>query len=386
MRRLLLVLRNTVIILVALAVALTGFTRFIHYPNPIASIKLGLAPASKTPTLMPWHTIAPSTTPIEWPTSSEAAPDTVAWKGKQIKWQDFLDRTNTNAFLLVRNGVITYEYYKNGFSESSQLPSYSVAKTVTSIIAGQLIAQGKLKESDTFIKYFPELKTGTSFDRVTVQSLLDMQSGVGVSDNYPTGPSGWGVAIAQMYATTDIDWFMKHNRKMAFEPGSKSEYRSVDTQMLGMIIKAITGTTVADYFSKNVWQPIGAKYPATWNVDRVGGTEKTFCCFNATARDYARVGLAMLNGGQAGAKQIIDPVWLKRMETPVTKLDHNWGYGAFVWHPFPGISQAEGLHGQYIFVNPKTRTLIVKLSDNPTGLDETVSTAKVLLEVSQKLN
>ena len=335
---------------------------------------------------MPWHTIEPSANPIEWPTSTESTPETVAWKGKQIKWQDFLDRTNTNAFLLVRNGVITYEYYKSGFSESSQLPSYSVAKTMTSIIAGQLIAQGKLKESDLFVKYFPELKNGTSFDRVTVQSLLDMQSGVGVSDNYPTGPQGWGVAIAQMYATTDLDWFMKHNRKMAFEPGSKSEYRSVDPMMIGMIIKAITGTTVSDYFSKNVWQPIGAKYPATWNVDRVGGTEKAFCCFNATARDYARVGLAMLNGGQAGAKQIIDPVWLKRMTTPVTKLDHNWGYGAFVWHPFPGISQAEGLHGQYIFVNPKTRSLIVKLSDNPTGLDETVATAKVLLEVSKKLN
>ena len=386
MRRLLRVLRNTLVVLVALAVALTGFTRFIHYPNPIATIKLGLAPASKTPTLMPWHTIEPSANPIEWPTSTESTPETVAWKGKQIKWQDFLDRTNTNAFLLVRNGVITYEYYKSGFSESSQLPSYSVAKTMTSIIAGQLIAQGKLKESDLFVKYFPELKNGTSFDRVTVQSLLDMQSGVGVSDNYPTGPQGWGVAIAQMYATTDLDWFMKHNRKMAFEPGSKSEYRSVDPMMIGMIIKAITGTTVSDYFSKNVWQPIGAKYPATWNVDRVGGTEKAFCCFNATARDYARVGLAMLNGGQAGAKQIIDPVWLKRMTTPVTKLDHNWGYGAFVWHPFPGISQAEGLHGQYIFVNPKTRSLIVKLSDNPTGLDETVATAKVLLEVSKKLN
>jgi CubicO group peptidase (beta-lactamase class C family) len=386
MRRLLRVLRNTLIVLVALAVALTGFTRFIHYPNPIATIKLGLAPASKTPTLMPWHTIEPSANPIEWPTSTESTPETVAWKGKQIKWQDFLDRTNTNAFLLVRNGVITYEYYKSGFSESSQLPSYSVAKTMTSIIAGQLIAQGKLKESDLFIKYFPELKNGTSFDRVTVQSLLDMQSGVGVSDNYPTGPQGWGVAIAQMYATTDLDWFMKHNRKMAFEPGSKSEYRSVDTMMIGMIIKAITGTTVSDYFSKNVWQPIGAKYPATWNVDRVGGTEKAFCCFNATARDYARVGLAMLNGGQAGAKQIIDPFWLKRMTTPVTKLDHNWGYGAFVWHPFPGISQAEGLHGQYIFVNPETRSLIVKLSDNPTGLDETVATSKVLLEVSKKLN
>lgn len=66
-----------------------------------------------------------------------------------------------------------------------------------------------------------------------------MQAGVGVSDNYPSGPSGWGVAIAQMYATTDLDWFLKNNRKMAFEPGTESEYRSVDTQMLGMIIKKL---------------------------------------------------------------------------------------------------------------------------------------------------
>ena len=146
MRRLFKVLRNTLIILVALGVALTGFTKFIHYPDPIAAIKLGLAPASKTPTLMPWHTIDPAVDPIDWPTSDGAAPDTVAWKGKQIKWQDFLDRTNTNALLVVLNCVITYEYYNEGFSESSQLPSYSVAKTMTSIIAGQLIAQGKLRE------------------------------------------------------------------------------------------------------------------------------------------------------------------------------------------------------------------------------------------------
>ena len=331
---------------------------------------------------MPWHTIDPSDNPIAWPTSTEATPDTVAWKGKQIKWQDFLDRTNTNAFLLVRNGVITYEYYKTGFSESSQLPSYSVAKTMTAIIAGQLIAQGKLKESDTFVKYFPELKNGTSFDRVTVQTLLDMQSGVGVSDNYPTGPAGWGVAIAQMYATTDIDWFMKNNRKMDFEPGSNSEYRSVDTQMLGMIIKKVTGKKVADYFSENVWQVIGAKYPATWNVDRVGGTEETFCCFNASGIDYARIGMLFLNGGYAGPNKVIDKSWLNRMTTSVTTLDRDWGYGAQVWHPYPRISLALGLHGQFIFINPDTRTVIVKLSDNPTDSDHESDTAKALLEIS----
>ena len=374
--------RNLLILIVALAVALTGFTRFIHYPNPIAAIKLGLAPASKTPTLMPWHTVNPASTPISWPTATEAMPATVAWKGAQIKWQDFLDTTHTNAFLVVRNGVITYEYYNKGMSESTQLPSYSMAKTMTSLIIGQLIEQGKIKESDYFVTYFPQYKTGTSFDKVTIQTLLDMQAGVGVKDNYPAGPSGWGVGIAQMYATTDMNWFIKHNRKMAFEPGSKSEYMSVDTQLLGMIIKNVTGGTVSDYFTKNVWQPLGAKYPATWNVDHIGGIEKTFCCFNAAARDYARVGLAIINGGYAGSNKIISSTWLKRLQTPVTKLDRGWGYGAQIWHPSAGITSAMGLHGQWIWTDPSTRSVIVKLSDNPTGHDEDDATAKVLLAVS----
>ena len=251
---------------------------------------------------------------------------------------------------------------------------------------GQLISQGKIKESDKFVTYFPELKAGTSFDLVTIKQLLDMQAGVGVSDNYPSGPSGWGVAIAQMYASTDLDWFLKNNRKMAFEPGSKSEYRSVDTQMLGMIIKKVTGKKVADYFSQNVWQPAGAKYPATWNVDRIGGTEKTFCCFNASGVDYARIGMLFLNGGYAGPNKIIDKAWLNRLTTPVTTLDRNWGYGAQVWHPYPNTSLMLGLHGQFVFINPESRTVIVKLSDNPTDSDHESDTAKALLEISNLKN
>jgi CubicO group peptidase (beta-lactamase class C family) len=212
-----------------------------------------------------------------------------------------------------------------------------------------------------------------------------MQSGVGVSDNYPSGPTGWGVAIAQMYASTDINWFLKHNRKMAFEPGSKAEYRSVDTQMLGMIIKKITGMRISDYFSKNVWQPVGALTPATWNVDRVGGIEKTFCCFNASAPDYAKVGLMLLNRGMVGDKRIIDANWVKRLETPVVTLD-DWGYGAFMWHPFPGTSTMDGLHGQYVFIDPKTRTVIVKLSDVPTAEKLAVPTMAVFKEISDKQN
>ena len=386
MMRLFRIIRNTLISLAVLYGALFIFTKVVHYPEPIASIKLGLAPASKTPTLMPWHVIDPSDKPIALPVASEKMPAEIMYKGTSLAFNEFLKQTDTNAFLVIRNGVMTYEWYKDGVTQSTQLPSYSVAKTMTSIMIGQLINQGKIKESDKFVDYFPNLKAGTSFDLVTIQQLLDMQAGVGVSDNYPSGPSGCGVAIAQMYATTDLDWFLKNNRKMSFEPGSKSEYMSVDTQMLGMIIKKVTGKRVSDYFSKNVWQAVGAKYPATWNVDRIGGTEKTFCCFNASAIDYGRIGMLFLNGGYAGPTKVIDNNWLKRLSTPVTTLDRNWGYGAQVWHPYPNTSLALGLHGQFIFINPATRTVIVKLSDNPTDSDHESDTAKALLEISNLKN
>ena len=386
MMRLVRIIRNTVITIAFLYAALFIFTKVIHYPEPIAAIKLGLAPASKTPTLMPWHVIDPSDKPISIPVASEKMPAEIMYKGTSLAFGEFLKKTDTNAFVVIRNGVMTFEWYKDGVSQSTQLPSYSVAKTMTSIMIGQLIAQGKIKESDKFVDYFPNLKAGTSFDMVRIKDLLDMQAGVGVSDNYPAGPAGWGVAIAQMYASTDVDWFLKHNRKMAFEPGSKSEYRSVDSQMLGMIIKKVTGKKVADYFSQNVWQVVGAKYPATWNVDRIGGTEKTFCCFNASAIDYGRIGMLFLNGGYAGPNKVIDNNWLKRMTTPVTTLDRDWGYGAQVWHPYPNTSLALGLHGQFIFINPATRTVIVKLSDNPTDSDHEADTAKALLEISNLKN
>ena len=386
MRLLWKILRSTIVGLVIFALGLTVFFKVIHYPNPIAAIKLGLAPASKTPTLLPWHVVAPSSNPIILPTATESMPANVDWMGKTITWQQFLDISNTNAFLVVRNGVLTYEYYnaKKNITATSQLPSYSVAKTMTSLIAGQLIAAGKLKESDKFIDYFPEYKTGTSFDQVTVQSLLDMESGVGVSDNYPTGPQGWGVAIAQMYATTDMNWFIKHNRKMAFAPDSKAEYRSVDTQLLGMIIHRITGERVSDYFSKNIWQPVGAATAATWNVDHIGGIEKTFCCFNASARDYAKVGLMLINNGSTASQHIISASWIKRLSTPVVKLDNGWGYSAFMWHPYENINLMHGLHGQFVLMNPATRTVVVKLSDNPTNGDPDVAEVKVMYELSQK--
>jgi CubicO group peptidase (beta-lactamase class C family) len=375
-------IRRVLVVLLVIYLALFGLTKAIRYPEPIAAIKLGLAPASKTPDLMPSHYIvAAPTTFAPWKNGNSETVQSVKYDGKRITFDEFLAKTQTNAFLIIRDGKITYETYLNGKSEKTILPSYSVAKTMTSLLIGQLIDEGKIKESDTFVSILPQFKAGTSFDKVTVRDLLDMNSGIGVSDNYPSGPSGWGVAIAQMYATTDVNWWLLNNRKMREEPGTFAEYRSVNTQMLGLIIQKITGRSLSEEFTDRVWQKMGADYDATWNVDHKGGYEKAFCCFNATARDYARVGQALMSGSPA----IASTSWKKRLSTPAVTLDYGWGYSAQMWHPYPGINLMLGLHGQYIYQDKVNKTVIVKLSDLPTSADGiTPKIASVLKQISEK--
>ena len=380
-------IRRFAITVLVLYLALFGLTKAIRYPEPIAAIKLGLAPASKTPDLMPFHYIvAAPTTYAPWKNGNSETVQNVKYDSKRITFDDFLKQTSTNAFIIIRNGKITYESYLNGKSQSTILPSYSVAKTMTSLLIGQLISEGKLKESDTFVSILPEFKAGTSFDKVTIKDLLDMNSGVGVSDNYPSGPSGWGVAIAQMYASTDVNWWLMQNRKMREEPGTFPEYRSVNTQMLGMVIQKVTGRSLSDEFTERVWQRVGADYDATWNVDHKGGHEKAFCCFNATARDYARIGVALISDQSAKNKYAItNPAWLTRLSTPAVKLDYGWGYGAQMWHPYPGINLMLGLHGQYIYQDKANKTVIVKLSDLPTSADGLApKIASVLKQIAEK--
>lgn len=375
-------IRRVLVAVLVIYLALFGLTKAIRYPEPIAAIKLGLAPASKTPDLMPFHYIvaAPSTF-APWKDGAKEEIGQVTWNGKKQDFEIFLKETNTNAFIIIRNGKITYEQYWNGKTQSTVLPSYSVAKTMTSLLIGQLIDEGKIKESDTFISILPKFKANSSFDKVTIRDLLDMNSGIGVSDNYPTGPSGWGVAIAQMYATTDMNWFLMHNRKMKEEPGTFPEYRSVNTQMLGMIIQKVTGRSLAEEFTDRVWQKVGADYDATWNVDSAAGHEKAFCCFNATARDYARVGQALMSG----EPKIASTSWKARLSLPVVTLDYGWGYGAQMWHPYPGVNLMLGLHGQYIYQDALHDTVIVKLSDMPTSADGiSPKVAIVLREISEQ--
>ena len=165
------------------------------------------------------------------------------------------------------------------------------------------------------------------------------------------------------------------------------EYRSIDTQLVGMVIQKITGMSLSDVLSQKVWGPIGAEYDATWNVDHVGGFEKGFCCLNMAARDYAKLGLLMVNDGVAtpqvgsSSTQVIPPAWITRMGTSISTMEHNWGYGAFTWHPYENVQMFLGLHGQFVFSVPETNTVIVKLSDNLTDVDNE-ETVKILHDIA----
>lgn len=313
----------------------------------------------------------PATDPRPLPVREAALPGTVPWKGKQIPVAEFLDTTRTNAFLVLRDGALTHEWYRDGVEPTTRLASWSMAKSVVSLLVGRAIDAGRLSEDDRLVDVLPELAGGGEYDAITVRNLLDMTSGADVSENYnPYFPL---TGTARMYLTGDLDAFVRGHRSVQFTPGSKGDYRSVDTQLLGQVLARAEGRPLTDLLTHDLWGPIGAEDDATWNLDRDGGQEKAFCCINATARDFAKVGQLVLDGGRVGDTQVVPPEWISRIRTPAPHPVDNWGYSAQWWHPTGGNGadlSAVGVYGQYTYVDPTTRTVIVKLSDYGTEQDE----------------
>lgn len=217
----------------------------------------------------------------------------------------------------------------------------------------------------------PRLATGGAYDRVTIRDLLDMASGVDVDENYNKYMPLTGTA--RMYLTEDLDGFVREHRGLRFDPGTAGQYRSVDTQLLGMALAKVEGMPLGEVLRRDIWGPIGAQDDALWNLDRAGGQEKGFCCLNATARDFAKIGQLVLDGGRAGEAQIVPPAWIERIRTPAPHQVGDWRYGAQWWHPTGGDGAdltAVGVYGQYVYVDPPSGTVIVKLSDHGTSQDE----------------
>jgi len=271
----------------------------------------------------------------------------------------------TVAFLVVKDTALLFESYWDGYGKDSYSNSFSMAKSIVSLLMGCALSDGYVKSIDEPVgNYLPEFAEGDKA-KITIKHLLTMSSGLSWDESYST-----------LFSLTTQGYYGKNlpklvlNQTVVKEPGKTFEYRSGDTQLLSLIIEKATGKTLADYASEKIWSKIGAEHDALWCLDRKDGVEKAFCCFNTNARDFARFGQLVLNGGRWNGEQIVPEEYLNESLTPASYLfdpetNKNVDFYGYQWWMInvDGYKTwyARGLLGQYIFVIPSLNAVVVRL-------------------------
>lgn len=293
-------------------------------------------------------------------------------------YDGWADRTFTNALLVMKDGKVVFEDYRNRSDAATHFISFSMAKTITALLVGIALDEHKIRSLDDKAgDYVPELKAGAYGD-ATVRQILQMRSGVDYEERYDFGEHPSLAATIHMKAIVRnqmrfADPAVTIDRKTV--PGSTFNYATLDTAVLGWILERATGEKLETYTASHLWGPLGAEAGGFWLADGPPGTGRALngMGYNAVLRDFARLGQMMLDGGKANGKQVIPSGWVKEMTTMIPfpavygrKAEFE-GYGYQTWQvdKEPGAYSAVGLAGQFIYVHPATRTVIVKLSYHP---------------------
>jgi CubicO group peptidase (beta-lactamase class C family) len=298
---------------------------------------------------------------------------------KRVALSELLRSTGTHAFIVARDNQVLYEGYFNGFERDSVCTSWSLAKSFTSALVGIAISEGYIKSlDDPITNYLPELKD-RGFDAITIRNLLTMGSGI----QYRIGFFPWDEFVLAGYYP-NLRQLLLSDLKIMEPPGQSFHYNNFNTELIGMILERTTGRAPSQYLQEKIWKPIGAEYPATWSIDsEEDGFEITPILLNARAIDFAKFGRLYANNGNWDGKQIIPRHWVVESTTRDPNDRRQWetfsrwqdkgGYYKYFWW---GVSQASGdysfmgvgTYGQFIFVCPRTRVVIVRMADDD-GID-----------------
>lgn len=300
-------------------------------------------------------------------------PETFQCNDSTINTQAYLDYTLTDALLVIRHDTIRYEYYGNQFTPDDHHISWSMSKSVISALLGIAIDEGKINSiEETVTDYLPDF-AGTGYDNVRIKDVLQMSSGVGFNEDY--GDFNSDINVMGRYFALGMpmaDFAKRLKRERA--PGTYNHYVSIDTQVLGMILKKATGETITDYMREKLWSRIGAESDAYWIIDKAG-MEFVLGGLNVTARDYAKIGQLFLDSGRWQGQQIVPESWVIASVTPDAPhlmpgkrntAERKDGYGFQWWIPYGGDDEfnAQGIYGQFIYIDPDKDLVIVKLSSN----------------------
>ncbi|MFZ6023276.1 MAG: serine hydrolase domain-containing protein [Bacteroidota bacterium] len=282
-----------------------------------------------------------------------------------------LEELGSVGLLMIRNNQVVFEKYWKGYSDSSKSGSFSVAKSITSILIGVALKEGKIKSlKEPVGNYLPEFKEGEKA-AVRIVDLLTMSSGTDWNESY------WNLfsVTSEAYYGHDV-YTTATGVKMKDKPGTLHSYKSGDTQLLGLLLEKATGQSLSDYASQKLWQPIGAEHPALWSTDKENGHIKAYCCFNSNVRDFARIGKLMLDSGKWNGTAIIDSTYWASSVKPCGIKDVKgkacdyYGYQWWMDPVNPGVFYARGILGQYIIVIPSKKTVIVRLGEKASKIRE----------------
>lgn len=273
-----------------------------------------------------------------------------------------LNDIKTTSFLVIKNDSLYFEKYWPGFDTNTVSNSFSVAKSVVSLLVGIAIQDSLIKSIDQPVADFLQEFNADNKNKITLRHLLTMSSG----SNWVESGSNPLSHNAEAYYSSDLQRVMS---KIQFpdEPGKKFYYQSGNTQILGFVLEKATGKTLSQYASEKLWQPIGAESDAYWSLDHEDGHEKAYCCIYSTARDFARLGKLMLQRGKWNNRQIIPDDYVKACITPASLTEENGEpnkkYGLSWWitsYKNEQIFYARGILGQYIICVPSQNIIIVR--------------------------
>jgi CubicO group peptidase (beta-lactamase class C family) len=284
----------------------------------------------------------------------------------QISYPDSLDAElqllQSVGLVMIQDDSVLYEKYWDGYSDSSYSGSFSMAKSIVSLLIGAALKDGKIASlEDPVGKYIPEFRDGAKAG-VTIKDLLTMSSGSNWDESYWNPLS----VTAEIYYTSDV-YKTATGVKIVRTPGTQHRYKSGDAQLLGLILEKATGKTLAALAFEKLWGPMGAAHPALWSTDRPGGNEKSYCCFNSNARDFARLGQLMLDSGKWNGTPVIDSAYWAASIHPCNIPDEKgqpctyYGYQWWIDPVNPQVFYARGILGQYIIVIPSKKRVIVRL-------------------------
>ncbi len=295
--------------------------------------------------------------------------------GNTQSLESYLQRNPTTGLLIMRDGQIAFEHYQYGRTAQDRFTSQSMAKGIVGIMLGIAIADGAVHSADdTVATYLPEL-AGTEPGKTPLRYLLTMTSGLRFHEVYDGKDDIMRLNRAlNSKSYPGIAAIMQQFDARSAAPGQVFNYSGLDTELLALVISRATGMGLGDYVNKRLWTPMRAEAAASWITD-AHGDAVAYCCFNATLRDYGRLGTLLAHDGMAGGTQVIPKTWMLEATTPQSPLlapgvsGRKLGYGYQIWL-LPGDRRAfalRGIHGQVLLVDPASKTVLVHTAVRPNA-------------------